>query len=118
MKDKRDDLVKLFLSFAFSMIYILILSWITHDIFTVFSRPFIPAVYVGLFEMGISFVFWLKALQMSNSTGKVANLIYLTPFLSLLVIHFVLQEKLIFYFVIGLCLIIAGIITGRIKNRI
>lgn len=118
LKDKRDDLVKLFLSFAFSMVYILILAWCTHDILPLFSRPILPALYVGLFEMGISFVFWLKALQHSNSTGKVANLIYLTPFFSLLVIHFVLKEELFVTSIIGLLLIVAGIITGRIKKGI
>lgn len=118
LKDKRDDLVKLFMSFAFSMVYILILAWCTHDISEIFSKPLLPALYVGLFEMGISFVFWLKALQFSDSTGKVANLIYLTPFLSLLVIHFVLHEDLYFTSIIGLCLIVAGIITGRIKKGI
>ena len=116
LKDKRDDLIKLFMSFAFSLVYILILASYTHDISPLFSKPILPAMYVGLFEMGISFVFWLKALQFSDSTGKVANLIYLTPFLSLLVIHFVLKEELYITSIIGLCLIVAGILTGRIKK--
>jgi len=116
LKDQRDDLVKLFMSFGFSMVYILILAFCTHDILPLFSRPLMPAVYVGLFEMGFSFVFWLKALQYSDSTGKVANLIYLVPFLSLLVIHFVLKEDLYVTSIMGLFLIVAGIITGRIKK--
>jgi drug/metabolite transporter (DMT)-like permease len=67
--------------------------------------------------MGFSFVFWLKALQYSESTGKVANLIYLTPFASMLIIHLVLHEKLYFTSVAGLCLIIAGILIGQIKSN-
>jgi len=117
LRDGRDDLVKLFLSFMFSMVYMLILSSATGNIPVLFSESSLPAIYVGLFETGISFVFWLKALQLSESTGKVANLIYLTPFLSLLVIHFVLHEHLLYTSVIGLCLIMAGIVVSRIKMK-
>jgi drug/metabolite transporter (DMT)-like permease len=117
VRDKRDDLLKLFLSFGFSLVYVIILLAFRDDRWPSFSESWIAAVYVGLFEMGIAFVLWLKALKLSDSAGKVANLIYLTPFLSLIAIHFVLGEKLFATSVIGLCLIIAGIMAGRIKNR-
>jgi drug/metabolite transporter (DMT)-like permease len=117
IRDRRDDLIKLFLSFSFSMLYMIILSSAAGDIPALFSKPALPGIYVGLFETGFSFIFWLKALQLSESTGKVANLIYLTPFLSLLVIHFVLHERLFYTSVIGLCLIVAGIVVSRIKNE-
>jgi drug/metabolite transporter (DMT)-like permease len=117
IKDIRDDLIKLFLSFTFSMCFIIILAGFTGDLSAVLHKPVLPAIYVGLFEMGISFVFWLKALRMSSSTGKVANLIYLTPFLSLIIIHVVLHEELYYTSFIGLCLIIMGILIGRIKKE-
>ena len=117
MRDQRDDLLKLFLSFGFSLVYIVILAMVTGDLKPMFSKPWLPAIYVGIFEMGLSFLLWLKALQLSETTGKVANLIYLTPFLSLLVIHFVLHEHLYYTSVIGLCLILAGILISRIKNN-
>jgi drug/metabolite transporter (DMT)-like permease len=117
LRDKRDDLLKLFLSFTFSMIYIVLTAICMGDSESVLSKPMIPAIYIGLFEMGFSFVFWLKALQYSESTGKVANLIYLTPFASMLIIHLVLHEKLYFTSVAGLCLIIAGILIGQIKSN-
>ena len=41
-------------------------------------------VYIGLFEMGITFLVWLKALKNAKTTAHVVNLIYLVPFLSLL----------------------------------
>ena len=116
LKDKRDDLVKLFMSFAFSMVFVSILALCTGNLSHLLPKPLLPAVYIGLFEMGFSFVLWLKALQYSESTGKVAILIYLTPFLSLLFIHLVLHERLLYTSVIGLCLIIGGILVGRIKN--
>lgn len=118
LKDKRDDVVKLFFSFLFSMFYILILAIITDNVPDFTDTSALPAIYVGLFETGLSFVFWLKALQLSESTGKVANLIYITPFLSLVVIHFVLGERLLYTSFIGLCLIITGIVVSRIKSTL
>jgi len=117
LRDSRDDVVKLFLSFLFSMVYVSVLSALTGNFPPLFSKTALPAIYVGIFETGISFVLWLKALQLSESTGKVANLIYITPFLSLFVIHLVLHERLLYTSFIGLCLIIAGIAVSRIKNQ-
>jgi drug/metabolite transporter (DMT)-like permease len=115
LKDRRDDLVKLFLSFSFSMVYIVIFIAVTGNPFSLFSPAALPAIYIGLFEMGFTFIFWLKALQLSHSTGKIANLIYITPFLSLLIIHLVLHEQLYNTSIIGLCLIVAGILISQIK---
>ncbi len=116
LKDNRDNLIKLFLSSLFSAGYILILALATDNFSPVLSKPLYAPVYIGLFEMGITFAFWLKALQLSDSTGKVANFIYLTPFISLIFIHLILHEELYYTSFIGLCLIVGGILIGRIKN--
>jgi drug/metabolite transporter (DMT)-like permease len=81
-----------------------------------FSKPITAAIYVGFFELGITYTFWLKALQLSETTGKISNFIYLTPFVSLIFIHSVLHERLYYTSVIGLCLIIGGILVGQIKK--
>jgi len=117
LRDSRDNLIKLLLSSFFSSLYITILACATGNLFPVFSKPLGAAVYIGLFELGITYTFWLKALQLSESTGKVANFIYLTPFVSLIFIHFVLHETLYYTSVIGLCLIVSGILIGQIKNH-
>jgi drug/metabolite transporter (DMT)-like permease len=117
LKDDRDNLVKLFLSSLFSVFYVAILALATGNLAPIPVRLLYAPVYIGLFEMGITFAFWLKALQLSNTTGKIANFIYLTPFISLVFIHLILHERLYYTSVIGLCLIVGGILTGRIKNN-
>jgi drug/metabolite transporter (DMT)-like permease len=72
------------------------------------------SVYIGIFEMGITFLFWLKALQMASTTAKVSNLVYLAPFLSLVFIHFILHEPVYYTTLLGLVFIISGIF---IQNR-
>ncbi|MEA1913534.1 MAG: DMT family transporter [candidate division WOR-3 bacterium] len=115
LKDKRDEIAKLLLNFSFGFIFIL-LSILIFRGFTLSPIPgLLGATYAGLFEMGITFVLWLKALSLSKTTAKVSNLIYLSPFFSLVIIHFVVGEEILLSTVIGLILIIAGIlIQGKI----
>lgn len=117
IKDKRDETAKLFLNFTFGFIYILITILIFSKIIIPEIAGFLGATYVGLFEMGITFVVWLKALKMSRTTAQVSNFIYLAPFLSLIVIFFVVGEKILFSTIIGLIFIIAGIVLQQYNSR-
>jgi len=47
----------------------------------------------------------------------IANLAYLTPFVSLILTHFVLGEKITVFSVLGLVLIVTGIIIQMIVNK-
>ena len=38
------------------------------------------AVYCGIFEMGITFWLWLRALQLASTSDKISNLVYFAPF--------------------------------------
>lgn len=113
MKDKRYEVAKLFLNFLFGFIFILIviLSFSKIEILSV--EGFLGVSYVGLFEMGITFVLWLKALNLSKTTAKISNLLFLTPFISLLFIYFVVGEKILFSTLIGLIFIVAGILLQQ-----
>ncbi len=117
IKDKRDDEIKLFFNFLFSGIYIVITCMIFSDFDFNITVSFYAAIYTGIFEMGLTFVIWLKALQLSKTTEKVSNLIYITPFLSLILIHFVLKEDIFFTSIIGLILIVLGIIIQQIRQQ-
>jgi drug/metabolite transporter (DMT)-like permease len=74
---------------------------------------FFGAVYVGVFEMGITFVLWLKALRLSRTTAQVSNLIYLTPFFALVFINLFVGERILASTVIGLAFIVSGILLQK-----
>jgi len=113
MKDKRDTITKLFLNFLCGSIFITIFLLITKQSLRAPSYGYLGALYVGIFEMGITFVLWLKALKLSKTTAQVSNFIYLVPFLSLVVIHFSVGEKIFTSTIIGLVFIIAGILLQQ-----
>lgn len=74
-------------------------------------------IYIGLFEMGLTFVLWLRALSLSPSTAKVSNLVYLSPFLSLLLVALVVGERILPSSLAGLALIVGGIaLQGTVRE--
>lgn len=73
------------------------------------ARGLLAGAYVGAFEMGFTFVLWLAALRLAPSAARVANLIFLSPLASLVLIHFVLHEPVRPATVAGLLLIIGGL---------
>jgi drug/metabolite transporter (DMT)-like permease len=93
-KDRCDEAVRLFVNFAFATGYILIALLLTGRIAVPEWQGLVGGIYVGLFEMGITFLAWLKALKTAKTTAHVVNLIYLVPFLSLMVIALVLGEEI------------------------
>jgi drug/metabolite transporter (DMT)-like permease len=113
VKDKKDDVVKLFLNFLSGSLFSGILMLLFSD-FSKFSVTGLPAiVYIGIFEMSVTFVFWLSALKYSSSADKVSQLIFLSPFLSLLFIHFIIGENIEVSTLIGLFFITLGIIIQQ-----
>ncbi|MFP5257919.1 MAG: EamA family transporter, partial [Acidobacteriota bacterium] len=72
------------------------------------------AAYIGVFEMGLAFVTWLTALKCAENASRVANLIFLSPFCSLILIHFLVGEAILPSTVVGLGLILAGLGVQRV----
>jgi drug/metabolite transporter (DMT)-like permease len=110
LKDKREETSKLFLNFVFGFLYILILYFVIGDYRPVHWKGIMGGIYLGIFEMGLTFVLWLNALRYSATTAKVSNLIYLSPFISLVIIHFVVGEVIYLSTLVGLTFIVAGIL--------
>jgi len=117
MRDKRDEVAKLFLNFMFGSVFAFIAVLIFSRTGPALSAGIIAVAYVGIFEMGITFVLWLKALKLSKTTAKVSNLIFLSPFVSLVLIHYILGEKIYYSTLVGLAFIVGGIAIQKYHFR-
>jgi drug/metabolite transporter (DMT)-like permease len=117
MKDKRDEILRLFLNFTFALLFITIATVIFSEIRITSFEGIIAGVYIGLFEMGITFVLWIKALKLAGRTDKIGNLIYLTPFCSLVFISIFLNERIFLTTLVGLILIVTGIVIQQVKKK-
>ena len=115
-RDRKDDVVKLFLNFSSGTVLIMI----TILLFDSFKMPPLPGlaavIYVGFFEMGITFLFWLMALRLTETTAKISNIVYISPFLSLFWINIIVGEVISYTTLIGMVLIISGIVINKIST--
>ena len=112
-KHNSDTVVSLFLIFLFSLPFIAIVVYLDSGFIMPSVKGFIGAAYIGLFEMGITFVFWQSALRLSSSVAKISSLVFITPFLSLLIVQLVLSEAVLTSTVFGVVLIISGLLLQK-----
>jgi len=70
----------------------------------------------GIFNCALAYTSWALALKYGE-TDKIANLAFLTPFLSLVYIYFLLAEQISIYSVLGLFVIILSIFIQNFRKR-
>ena len=75
-----------------------------------------PTQWLGLIWLGVvidavAYLLWAIALRGAENTAKIANLAYLTPFLSLIVSAIVLDEKITLRSLTALVFIVGGIVV-------
>lgn len=116
LRDERYPIVKLLSAFMFGSVYVTPIL--------LCARPSCPSLafllcgaYIGFFEMGFTFVLWLKALSLSQRSAAVSNLAYLAPFISLIFIHLVVGEHIRASSVMGLALIVSGILVQAVRQK-
>jgi drug/metabolite transporter (DMT)-like permease len=117
VKDARDPITRLCMNFAFGFCFVALYMVALEKLRIPTATGLAGGAYAGFFEMGITFVMWLKALQLSRTTAQVSSLIFLAPFLSLIVIHFVVGEAILPSTVVGLVLIVSGILLQHYGDR-
>jgi len=115
-KNKKEPIVLMFSSFLFSLPIIFIYAILFESLSIPNIYGILGATYVGLFEMGITFVLWLNALQYTKKVSNISNLIFLSPFLSLIFISYILDEKIYISTIYGLILIIFALYLQSRKN--
>jgi drug/metabolite transporter (DMT)-like permease len=116
-KDPRDPVVCLFLGFAFGTPLAFLFCALFSTLHVTSLAGLLGTAYVGLFEMSVTFVLWLFALRLSEKTAKVSMLIFISPFFSLVLIHFVVGEEIARSTIGGLLLIVAGLLLQRRGSR-
>jgi len=117
VRDRRNEVAKLFLNFVFGFVFILAAVILFSEVKLPGAAGLIGIMYVGLCEMGITFILWLKALRLSSTTAQISNFIYASPFISLVFIRILVGERIVISTVAGLMLIIAGILFQHYYSR-
>lgn len=111
----NEPVIVLFGNFLIGFPLILGYYFFTHEITIPSMQGILGSLYIGLFEMGLAFVFWIKAMQYTPKASQIANLIFISPFLSLIFIYYILGEEIFISTIFGLFLIIFGLIVQQYK---
>ena len=117
VRDKRDEVIKLFLNFVFGTIYLIPVVFLFSSFQIKPGISLAAVIHTGIFEVGITYVIWLKAMTLTTSNAKIGNVAFFTPFLSLIFIHFVLKETIYITSFIGLFFIVSGVLVQQIDQR-
>ena len=114
IRDPRDPVIGLCLNFLAALPMTLLLCLVFS---TLPTSGLAAAIYVGLMEMAIAFLFWSAALRLTNNASRVSNLIFLSPFISLAIINRVLGESIHLATLVGLAVIIAALLWQQYMGQ-
>lgn len=117
-KFSADPIVSLFHNFLVAVPILGVIWWhFTGATFNTSIAGVLGVIYVGLFEMGITFVLWQLALHHTQNAARLGTLIFLSPFISLFLISSVLKEPLQWQTFLGLGFIISGVWVSQRAAR-
>ena len=121
-RSKADPMAGLFLGFLTGFPLILATTLTFSELPALTLESLAAATYVGFFEMGVTFALWITAMKHAalpdgGGTARVANLIFLSPFCSLILIHFLVGEDILPATVAGLGFIVAGNALMQYKRK-
>ena len=112
-RNTTDPLISLFLTFSCSLPFTLLACGVLSDFELRAWQGWLGAIYVGLFEMGIAFLLWLLALRHARQAAHISNLIFLSPFISLLLLRWLVHEPIATATPLGLLLIVAALLVQQ-----
>jgi drug/metabolite transporter (DMT)-like permease len=116
-RSRTDPVLVLFLNFAFALPLVVLVAYFSGHLAWPSISGLAGAIYVGMFEMGIAFVTWLHAMKLTTSTARLATLIYISPFISLVLIQQLVGEDIHWSSIAGLSLIVTGSLLQQLLHR-
>ena len=118
IKDQRSPILALFQNFLYALPVLMVIAYFSQSSFELSYKVVASMAYIGLFEMGFTFILWQAALQTTEYTSRISSLIFLSPFVSLFIINQVLGEPLQVLTFVGLGIIIVGLALQRMGKKL
>jgi drug/metabolite transporter (DMT)-like permease len=115
-RNQRDAAVSLCLNFILALPVCVLMCQLFSSLTLPDWRGLLAASYVGLFEMGVTFLLWSAALKSARRVARISNLVYLSPFISLVFIQTILGESIHIATLLGLCLIVPAALFQQLQR--
>ena len=114
-KYDHDQCIAMMVMWGVTSVCSAILGPLTEEWVAISWAEFGGLAWLGVAINAIGYLIWAMALAGSDNTAKIANLAYLTPFLSIIVSAVFLRESLKLNALIALVFIIGGILLQNIS---
>ena len=108
-KFSYDKGISMMLNYLIAFLLTTIINAVTNDLFLPGAWQWVGCSWNGVVTMAIASTLWLLALG-KGKTGKISNLAYITPFLSISWTFIVLGDDISIYTMLGFVVIILGIV--------
>lgn len=112
-----DQNIAMMINWLVVGIFALILGLLTENWMPLKAPQWLGMLWLGVVIDAIAYLLWALALKGARNTATVANLAYLTPFLSLVVSAILLKEKIELQAIVALTFIIGGILLQSIMEK-
>jgi len=106
-----DKTVSVFVYFLSALIFVTATTLVFSSIPWPSASIWPWLLFNGILVNGVTYIFWFNALE-HGDTHIISNALYLTPFLSLVYIWLLLDEKILPSSIVGLLIIVAGIVVS------
>ncbi len=116
-KSSTKPSINLFINFSVGFILTLPFALKIPFDYNVSTASWIAVIYSGIFEMGLTFVLWLAAMRLTQRTDQISNYVFMSPFMSLFFIYFMLKEQIYLSTIIGLALIVSSVFLNARLNK-
>ena len=107
--------ISMMIAFFTSFLLSMVMNLLTQGSWKMGFGELLGLGWNGVFSMAIGNTAWALALE-KGSTAKIANLAYITPFISLIWTALILKEQITLWSVAGLCVIVLGILI-QLKEK-
>lgn len=115
-KFHRDTAVDIFYSFLFAWCIVAVYLGATKGFSPLSIQEVALLLFVGITNYALAYFCWIQAIK-QGETATISLLIYLTPFVALVYIRFLLRETISLWSIIGLMVMIAGITLKIISKK-
>lgn len=115
-RNQADPFISISLSFVLALPMITLATAILSDFQMHSWQGWVGAIYVGVFEMAIAFMLWLMAMRYAENTARISNLIFISPFASLILLRFLVGEQIYPATLVGLVMIVAALLIQQLKK--
>lgn len=110
---RSGPLALMFWSFSAALPVLTLIMHLTDGPPAWHAEQLLYGAWVGLLEMGVTFLTWQQALRLTQNTARIGQLIFLSPFLSLVLIYFILNEPIGPGALVALIIIVTGLIVTQ-----